>query len=96
MWEEWLFLTPFIVIPIFIIAVFLHRAHWVKTFTDGRGFSDYKEAHSANVRGGKVTCCSCGSDSIYLRRLGTGFGSVLNSHVCRQCGSELYRSKTPI
>lgn len=64
------------------------------SFTNGRTFDDYKNNHGANVKNGRVTCYSCGSSSIYLRRAGNSLINILNSHVCRQCGTELYRSKT--
>lgn len=96
MWGQFgIVMSPVIFIFIIILSVLLYQAHRFKTFANGRSFEDYKREHSANVAGGRVSCFHCGSNSIYLRNAGGGFGRVLNSHVCRQCGTELYRSFTP-
>jgi len=68
----------------------------ITTFTNGRSFDDYKRLHGNHVKNGKVSCHSCGSSSIYLRKVGNSLTNILNSHVCRQCGTELYRSKTRV
>lgn len=95
MWSDYLLIAaPFIAIFAIIVSVFLYQARRFKTFTTGRSFEDYKREHAANVSAGRVTCFQCGGNSLYLRNRGRGFGRVLNSHVCRQCGTELYRSFT--
>lgn len=57
-------------------------------------FEGYKQLHPSHIRNGRVSCYSCGGAGVTIRRIGNGLGYILNSHVCRQCGTELYRSKT--
>lgn len=53
---------------------------------------DYKRRHPECVKNGRVRCYRCGSASIYLYRWGYGPGWITNLHLCRQCGTNLYRS----
>jgi hypothetical protein len=80
----------FVLIVVGLITTFYMTQNWDKA----RGLAAYTAANPSCVRGGNVTCRSCGASNIYLRRRGNGFLYILNSHVCRQCGTELYRSKT--
>lgn len=41
---------------------------------------------------GRVTCYRCGISGIWMKQYGTYPGGVLHSHICRQCGVELYQS----
>lgn len=65
----------------------------ISTFTDGKSYEDYKEEHPDFVRKGKIFCYHCDTHDIYLNKAGHTPSSQLNSHVCRNCGTELYRSK---
>jgi hypothetical protein len=76
------------------VGAFIATFYWTRNWDKGRGLAEYKTANPNCARGSNVTCHSCGAANIYLRRNGGGFGYILNSHVCRQCGTELYRSKT--
>lgn len=73
---------------------FIYLIFGISTFTSGKSFDDYKSRNPDCVKNGKVTCKNCGANDMFLRVAGGGPGVVLNSHVCRQCGTELYRSKT--
>lgn len=56
-------------------------------------FDQYQAQHPNLVNNGRVTCRQCGGGSIYLRVAGRSFsGVVTNVHVCRTCGTNLYRS----
>ena len=57
-------------------------------------FEDYRAKHPDAVHKGRVHCYQCGGGSIYLRRAGNVPGRVFNTHVCRQCGTTLYRSSS--
>lgn len=48
---------------------------------------------SASHERGGLNCVTCGSSSIYIWwLLGPGQGSGPKKHVCRSCGTDLYRS----
>ena len=68
----------------------------ITTFTKGRSFEDYKKEHPGHVQNGKVKCYKCGANAVFVRRVGNGLATILNSHVCRHCGTELYRSETSL
>lgn len=52
--------------------------------------SKYKELHpSAKDRRGVPTCFSCNTTNIYLQNGQKSFGQV---HICRICGTKLWRS----
>lgn len=85
------FLNLLPIILIFgIAAFFIFRK--LNYFTKNRSFDDFKAKHPESIKDGKVHCPNCQSDSIWLKEIGKTPRSILHSHVCRQCGTELYRS----
>ena len=78
------------------LGIFGYVAYKLTIFTKGRSFDDYRQNHPENVANGRVTCYSCGGGDVFLRKAGNSLTSIMNSHVCKQCGSELYRSKTSL
>ncbi|MEW6645818.1 MAG: hypothetical protein AB1450_01290 [Pseudomonadota bacterium] len=56
-------------------------------------FDDYKRKYPKHVSEGKVGCYNCGARDIHIQVAETSPRSRTNVHICRQCGSELYRSK---
>jgi hypothetical protein len=57
-------------------------------------FNEYKASNPKLVTGGEVTCFQCDGTQIYIRNAGAKSGKVLNYHVCRTCGTNLYRSES--
>ena len=54
--------------------------------------SEYKTLNPNLVNHGQVTCVHCSATNIYLRAIGSIGTKIFNVHVCKTCGSELYRS----
>jgi len=52
----------------------------------------YKHKNPDSVRNGKVSCSKCGGSNIWMKQVSRSPRGVVHSHLCRQCGSELYRS----
>jgi hypothetical protein len=80
---------------ILIVFALLGAAFWLQKFEKISTIEDYKQRNPDCVKNRRVSCNSCGGNSVYLRVIGQRIGHVLNAHVCRQCGAELYRSRTP-
>lgn len=57
-------------------------------------FEQYNTLHPDLIRDGKVYCCKCNGKDIYIQNIGHTTSSMLNYHLCRTCGTTLYRSKT--
>lgn len=77
----------------FIISRVIKMSGIVKNFTTGKTIDDYKASHpECTTSDGKVLCFSCKTNNIWLKEVGKTPSSLLHSHVCRQCGIELYRS----
>ena len=55
---------------------------------------DYVKRHPDTVRNGRVHCHNCGTSSLHVRGIGRTFftRNLINAHICRQCGTVLYRS----
>lgn len=70
--------------------------YFMTTFTKGRSFEDYAKEYPGHIQNGKVKCYKCGANAVFVRRVGNSLTAILNSHVCRHCGTELYRSETPL
>ena len=54
----------------------------------------YLKRHPDARRNGRLHCHNCDGNSLHVRGLGRTFWSkdVINAHICRQCGTVLYRS----
>jgi hypothetical protein len=57
-----------------------------------RTLEAYLKRHPDCLKQGRVTCYRCGISSIWMKQYGVYPGGVIHSHVCRQCGVELYQS----
>ena len=89
--QEWLVPVAGVIIALGLATIMIHAfATFDKDFT----LQDYLREHPDCKVSGGVKCCHCGGRGVYLRTVGRGIGAVLNSHVCRTCGRELYRSRT--
>lgn len=65
-----------------------------KTFTEQRTMQDYQHRYpsSFDANGRFRECHECGANSIFMKERGfTSYGTH-HSHLCRQCGTELWRS----
>jgi hypothetical protein len=79
-----LFPIVFIVIGFFIFRG-LKKHYSIPTF------DDYCNAHSELVKDGKITCYKCSGNDIFVKPVGN---SLLNHHLCKTCGTTLFRSST--
>ncbi|WP_338667959.1 hypothetical protein [Pseudodesulfovibrio methanolicus] len=53
-------------------------------------FEDFKTNNPGSFDGNKfISCPACGGDYIFVRNKGK-----VSSHLCKQCGKELWRSRT--
>ena len=88
------------------ISVLLFLTLWIylfglsrsqaRDFAKGNGLAEYRQEHPDSFRNNRVLCYVCNSESIYIQRahIENPRSDICNRHVCRQCGTELYRSKT--
>ncbi|WP_346352102.1 hypothetical protein N2M06_07505 [Oceanimonas sp. AH20CE76] len=64
-----------------------------KHFLEDMELSDYRKKHPQQFKGGKfIGCHNCGNNSIYMKQVGNTSYGIHHSHICRQCGQELWRS----
>lgn len=56
-------------------------------------FAEYRENNPEAFKEGKVQCNQCSGWDIFLKEVGRAGSSIINFHVCKSCGSTLYRSK---
>ena len=57
-----------------------------------RTLESYIKNHPGCYQHGRITCYRCGASSIWMKQDHASIGGVIHSHVCRQCGIELYQS----
>lgn len=50
-------------------------------------YEEYNQRHPHLVSEGKVVCVN----QVYIQRIGNVGTTILNSHICRHCGTTLYR-----
>jgi len=55
-------------------------------------FKEYKANNPELVNNGNVICIECGGAHVYIRISSVQQGKILNTHVCKTCGTNLYRS----
>lgn len=94
----WLVIAPALALLGMVVPYLLPllSGPWPKAVleSDYLSFEDYKRLHPSHIGNGRVSCFSCEGTGIAIRRVGYVGFDIVNSHVCRQCGSELYRTKT--
>ena len=81
------------------VMYFFIRAGWEveeygRTFLEGHSLADYVRAHPEGFRadGSFARCHVCGGRQFWAKRVSkTAYGTHY-SHVCRQCGCELWRT----
>jgi hypothetical protein len=82
-------------LPFLAIGYLVYRR--IRSTADGWvTYADYIKKYPQCNTNGRVSCSQCGSKDIFLRKIGNTMSNYWNSHVCKQCGAELYRSKTPM
>lgn len=59
----------------------------------GKALDDYRN-HKDAVINGRIHCINCGSNNIWMKELKTTMSYSYNSHICKECGTELYRTLT--
>jgi ribosomal protein S27E len=80
-----------------LAAVTAISYHTVRVFTTkGKSFTDYKNSYPECVGFNRVNCYQCNHNQLVLKRIGYNLISIINSHICQHCGTELYRSKTRV
>jgi hypothetical protein len=57
-----------------------------------RTLEAYLKRHPGCLQQGRVTCYRCGASNLWMKQCQAYPGGVIHSHVCRQCGIELYQS----
>jgi DNA-directed RNA polymerase subunit RPC12/RpoP len=80
---------------IFMIIYFFYRTFkgGIEKYQDTPTFVEYKRLNPTLIDDGQVTCVHCGGKHIFLKQVGKTPKSILNFHVCKTCGSTLYRSE---
>lgn len=57
-------------------------------------FDEYRASNSSLVCDGKVQCRNCSGTNIFLKNVGNTNNHLLNFHICKSCGTTLYRSES--
>jgi hypothetical protein len=67
---------------------------WGHDFLVNKSLGDYRSNNprSFDKNGKFVSCGACGGSQIWVKRLGSTRHGIHNSHICKQCGTELWRS----
>lgn len=82
------------VIVALVVGGFLFFSKTILRVSDDDTFDAYKSRHPELVNDGRVKCVKCRGTSIWMKKVvGSPFG-VKYAHTCRDCGSELYRSRS--
>ena len=57
-------------------------------------FDEYRSKNSELVKDGKIFCHKCSGTDIFVKEVGKTPVSLLNHHICKTCGTTLFRSTT--
>lgn len=64
-----------------------------KNFLNKKTITDYRLSHPESFEGKKFKAChNCGDRSIWVKQMGTTRYGIHNQHICRTCGTALWRS----
>lgn len=90
--------TLFILVPFFIIFVIVIIGYTIfsslRKYKAIATFECYKKLYPQLVHAHGIECFRCGGRQIYIRQVGNIGSKVLNLHVCKTCGKNLYRSES--
>ncbi len=75
-----------------VIAFFVFRAFQKHASTPT--FDTYRSTHPELVKDGKIICHKCAGTDIFVKEIGKTPTSLLNHHMCKTCGTTLFRSTT--
>lgn len=87
-----MYLTGFVLVCFLWLAY--KRSKDLFTVPPEKAFDSYARLHPDCVKDGQVRCANCGGKQIWLRLHAADQTKQINSHVCKGCGHELYRSIT--
>jgi hypothetical protein len=57
-------------------------------------FDNYRSKYPDLVKDGKIKCHKCSGSDIFVKEVGNTPTSILNHHLCKTCGTTLFRSST--
>ncbi|MDH2916379.1 MAG: hypothetical protein PXX77_05810 [Gallionella sp.] len=83
------FMFPVVLV---VIGFFFYRAF--KKHSSTPTFDDYRNNYPELVKDGKITCHKCSGKDIFVKTIGKTPTSLLNHHLCKTCGTTLFRSST--
>jgi len=83
----------FLLIALFV-GGFLFFSMAILRVSDDDTFDAYKIRHPDLVKDGRVKCVKCGGTSIWMKTVASSPFGVKYAHTCRNCGSQLYRSRS--
>ncbi|ERP98968.1 hypothetical protein Q666_16840 [Marinobacter sp. ES-1] len=64
-----------------------------RDFLKGNTIDDYRKAHPESFEGKEFKAChNCGDRSIWVKQMGITRYGIHNQHICRTCGTALWRS----
>lgn len=55
-------------------------------------FAEYVATYPHTRAKNKVACFECDGTNIYLQKIGYHDGKIINYHICKTCGTKLYKS----
>jgi hypothetical protein len=83
----------FIVITL-IVGAFLLFSKRILRVSDDDTFDAYQIRNPDLVKNGRVTCAKCGGTSIWMKQVAYSPFGVKYAHTCRNCGNQLYHSRS--
>ncbi|AOO64793.1 hypothetical protein [Sulfurospirillum halorespirans] len=84
------------VIALLIIVMNRFYTKQIEHMADECTLKEYEQRYPHLVRHGKVYCYHCNTSNIYMKQIAFTYHYLIHSHICRHCGTELYRSKMQV
>lgn len=79
-------------IALIVIGFFIFRGFMKHASTPT--FDQFLSRNPDLVKDGKISCPKCSGKDIFVKEIGKTPTSLLNHHICKTCGTTLFRSST--
>jgi len=80
-------LFPLVFGGIILMLILAFKKHYSLPTFDG-----YRAKHPELVKDGKIACYNCSGTDVFVKTVGNTPMSILNHHMCKTCGTNLFRS----
>jgi hypothetical protein len=83
-----------ILLPVVLVVIGFFFVRGFMKHTSTPTFDEFRGRNPELVKDGKICCPKCAGNDVFVKEVGKTPTSLLNHHICKTCGTTLFRSST--